>query len=195
MISFPPRDRYRSSRFSQNCEKNRGLQSFGWNVYGRRMEGKKSAQSGRLGPSFSARLAPRRPHGGGGREDFSEPTECASVRVATGTRSTSTACSAIFRRRTTRLSEITACKVQTCNATALVIVEVRRGTSHSRQAQCSQRARLTRPHPLCATRLGGALQKRIFKEQETVSRRYPGHVGHHVTHRELMVVVVVGSDG
>ena len=95
------------------------------------MEGKKSAQSGRLGPSFSARLAPRRPHGGGGREDFSEPTECASVRVATGARST--ACSAIFRRRTTRLSEITACKVQTCNATALVIVEVRRGTSHSRK--------------------------------------------------------------
>ena len=115
---------------------NRGFQSFGWHVYGQRKEGQKSAQSGLLGPS-SAPALPRRPHGSGGGEDFSEPTECASARVAAGARFT--ACSAISRRRTTRLSEITACTGPNVKCDRGVIVEVRRGTfALCAGGECSQ---------------------------------------------------------
>ena len=49
-----------------------GFQSFGWHLYGQRKEGQKSALSGLLGSSFSARLA-RTARTVVAGETFSEP--------------------------------------------------------------------------------------------------------------------------
>ena len=80
----------------------------------------------------------------------------------------STACARIFNRPTICLSEISGVQVPTWHATPRDHM-VRRGTLRRDQGAMLQPARLTRPRLPCATRLGGASQNQIAKEQRTVT--------------------------